>query len=163
MDSYDTSKKSITLVAYRKTDDYFTGSGGGTGSVTISTNSSTGASSSSSTTMGSETQSETASRADETAMRLQLIKAELAKGSSSSASASASSTPVPPAREAKSVKGAAAKVANAYAHSASDLLFAGDRQQANETGVDLKQVSRLPFGFFHQLLNEFVTWSDCLF
>lgn len=165
MEACDVSKKSITLVSYRKTDDYFNND-----RVIINTitgNNSSCSTTSSSTTMaentgaaaslGSANGIETSSMVSDTQTRLSLIKADLL--------AAKISTPVPqPAsmlqkqqstiessrRESMSMKDAIeAKIANTFAASASDLLFS-DRhassdensvaKRVNDLSVDLKQV-----------------------
>jgi hypothetical protein len=117
VENYDLSKKSITLVAYRKTDDYFNDR------VVISTNSS-----SSSTTMGSE-QSDTTSISNDHQSKLSLIKADLA--------AKISLAPV--SNKESSIKSAIeSKIANSYTASASDLLFSDKPSCADDNSVSRK-------------------------
>lgn len=166
VENYGSSKKSITLVSYRKTDDYFNSD-----RVIINTNgtnntNTTTSSSASSTTMGSTdggvgltTPTEGAGSSSSNAQidnqtRLSMIKADLlaskmstpVRQTSSTQSTTASATPsTASSRRNSAIKGdIGAKIANAITNaSASDLLFGGDRHASSDDNSAAKRVNEL--------------------
>lgn len=169
VENYGSSKKSITLVSYRKTDDYFNSD-----RVIINTNgtntniNTTTSSSASSTTMGSTdggggvgltTPTEGASSSSssnaqiDNQTRLSMIKADLLASKmstpvrqTSTQSTTASATPsTASSRRNSAIKGdIGAKIANAITNaSASDLLFGGDRHASSDENSAAKRVNEL--------------------
>jgi hypothetical protein len=162
VENYGSSKKSITLVSYRKTDDYFNSDRVIINTKGTNTNTTT-SSSASSTTMGSTdgggvgltTPTEGASNAQiDNQTRLSMIKADLlaskmstpVRQTSSTQSTTASATPsTASSRRNSAIKGdIGAKIANAITNaSASDLLFGGDRHASSDENSAAKRVNEL--------------------
>lgn len=152
VENYETAK-SITLVAYRKTDDYFNDK------VTISTSS---ASSSTTATSPTENFDNSITNLNKTQTKLSLIKADLANKTPGGAirlqeTASAPSQ-VSMSQHRGSIKSAIeTKIANSYAASASDLLFNDNKQPSEER--KMKDMNDLSNGL-NQIDLSFNTSND---